>query len=638
MPYPTRTAVIDPDTPDVEVILRLLSPSEGSLPPATGDSADGIGFGTSGNPFSIKDGYVGSTAGIVDNILDTPELGGVAGVSKTGWGTANYLADATGTFQNGLSALWTNGVILTTYGGPVKEPPPGGAPFGIWDFYAAANTELPTFDGGAVTYIPTYENINVDWGFTSSAFDTDGALPPYFHGASEAPLSTNIRPAAMQFWSFNLPIDPRGISGKMFGLETAYEASTLEINMYILFDFPVDDVLDLPNYSLVGSCFSETDLADNWVFGTISSFDIPDTLDVLTRFDSNRDMYIDIFPDPIELNTAMFNHYTPVIATDAGNIAQVNNRYSTRDGWLVEGRVNDTYPWQWYLISRDWTTYQRMSFVGGEQAFCNSAAAGDTFVYTQDTDGTWLAYSANNSTFPATNYRQWVEGTMASGFTGCTGSLTEIPPLPTIVTGDVIVRAWPLSLDGHDMYVLRLGLTETLLYDKYSKQWFPWSSFSNAVWAVNTGFEWLGGVGIGATNIIVGDDTTGTLYFLDPDQPFDNPQTVEAADQEIYFDRIVMGQYPQTGREAMPCYAIFVTADMGQPAYDGASITLYTSDDAGETWDDHGAIEVSGGVYSPELLWTSLGQITAPGRLFLLIDDGALARIDSMEMNDPDDG
>jgi len=637
MPYPDRIAVIDPDTPDVEVIFRLLSPGEGPLPPETGVTADGIGFGTNGNPLSIKSGYMGSISGITDTLTGTPELGGVAGLSKTGWGRATYLADPSGTSQNGLSVVWTNGHIITTYGGPIKEPPPGGAPFGIWDFYAAANTELPAFDGGTVTYIPTYDNINVDWGFTSSAFDTDGALPPYFHGASSAPLSTDIRPAAMQFWSFNLPIDPRGISGKMFGLETAYEASTLEINMYILFDFPVDDTLDLPNYSLLGSSFSETDLADNWAYGEISSFDIPDTLTVLTRFDSNRDMYIDIFPDPIELNTAMFNHYNPIIATDAGNIAQANNRYSTRDGWLIEGRVNDTYPWQWYLVSRDWTTYQRMSFVGGEPTFCNSVAAGHTFVYTQDTDGTWLALSANNSTFPATNYRQWVEGAMAPGFTGCTGSLTEIPPLPTIVTGDVIVRAWPLSLDGHDMYVLRLGLTQTLIYDKYSKQWFPWSSFDNAVWAVNTGFEWLGGVGIGATNIVVGDDTTGTLYFLDPEQPYDNPQTVEAPVQQIYFDRIVMGQYPATGREAMPCYAIFVTADMGQPAYDGAAITLYTSDDAGETWDDHGAIEVSGGIYSPELLWTSLGQITAPGRLFMLIDDGALARIDSMEMNDPDD-
>lgn len=634
MPYPNRVAVIDPDTPDVEVILRLLSPSEGAVPAENGVTADGIGFSTNGNPFSIKAGYFGNITGIVDNILDDPELGGIAGISKTGWGTANYLGDSSGTSQNGLTAVWTNGVILTTYGGPIKEPSPGGAPFGIWDFVAAVNTELPAFDGGAVTYLPTYEHINVDWGFTSSAFDTDGALPPYFHGASEAPLSTVSRPAAMQFWSFNLPIDPRGISGKMFAVETAYEASVLELNPQILFDFPVHDTLDSPNYALIACSFSPASATDNWVYGEISSYDISDTQAVLTRFDAGRSMYIDPFPDPIELNTAVFDHYTPVISSDAGNIVQFNNFYTTRDGWLIEGRANDTLPFQWFLVSRDWTTYQRISFIGGEQTFCNAVANGDSFVYTQDTDGTWLALSANNSTFPATNYRQWVQGAMASGFTGCSGSLSEVPPAPTVVTGNVIIRAWPLSLDGHDMYVLRLGLNETLVYDKYSKQWSPWSSKSNAVWAVNTGFEWLGGVGVGPTTMVVGDDTSGTLYFLDPEQPYDNPQTAEATPQQIYFDRIVMGQLPVKGRDNIPCYAIFVTSDMGQPAYDGASLTLYTSDDAGETWTDHGAIEVNANQFSPELRWTSLGQMAAPGRLFMLIDDGALARIDSMDMND----
>jgi hypothetical protein len=37
------------------------------------------------------------------------------------------------------------------------------------------------------------------------------------------------------------------------------------------------------------------------------------------------------------------------------------------------------------------------------------------------------------------------------------------------------------------------------------------------------------------------------------------------------------------------------------------------------------------------LSWYSLGQIQAPGRLFRITDDGAVARIDGMEMNDPDD-
>jgi hypothetical protein len=76
---------------------------------------------------------------------------------------------------------------------------------------------------------------------------------------------------------------------------------------------------------------------------------------------------------------------------------------------------------------------------------------------------------------------------------------------------------------------------------------------------------------------------------------------------------------------------------MGTPAYLGAGITLSISDDAGITFIDVGTVTVTEGTYRPEIAWYSLGQIQAPGRLFKLVDDGALVRIDCFEMNDPDD-
>jgi len=99
-----------------------------------------------------------------------------------------------------------------------------------------------------------------------------------------------------------------------------------------------------------------------------------------------------------------------------------------------------------------------------------------------------------------------------------------------------------------------------------------------------------------------------------------------------------MGQVAIRGREVMPCYACWITSDMGDPAYVGAGVTLYTSDDAGKTFDSHGLVTVTPGENSPELSWYSLGQISAPGRLFKIVDDGAIARIDGLQMNDPDDG
>lgn len=200
------------------------------------------------------------------------------------------------------------------------------------------------------------------------------------------------------------------------------------------------------------------------------------------------------------------------------------------------------------------------------------------------------------------------------------------------------LRAWTFSLDGHDFYVLRLGDAGTLVYDTYSEQWMDWDSAALGYWRLQCGTNWFGALALASangSNIVGGDDTLGLLWFLDPDQPFDdNPDGVGASQ---YFTRITMGQVPLRGREVLPCYAVWLTTDMGAPAYVGAGVKLEISDDAGATFDDMGTVTVTAGKNSPELAWYSLGQIAAPGRLFKLTDDGAIARIDGMEMNDPDD-
>lgn len=207
------------------------------------------------------------------------------------------------------------------------------------------------------------------------------------------------------------------------------------------------------------------------------------------------------------------------------------------------------------------------------------------------------------------------------------------------------LRAWTFSLDGHDYYVLRLGIDLTLVYDVYSEQWMDWDAFGEIFWPVNTGINWVGGVGLldpdgnsWGSNVLIGDDTLGLLWFLDPERPydesFDGPLDPE---QEKFFERVTMGQVPMVGRQVLPCYAAWLTTDMGDPAYVGAGVTLEISDDAGVTFDDMGLVTVTPGENSPELSWYSLGQIEAPGRLFRITDDGAIARIDGLEMNDPDD-
>ncbi len=199
------------------------------------------------------------------------------------------------------------------------------------------------------------------------------------------------------------------------------------------------------------------------------------------------------------------------------------------------------------------------------------------------------------------------------------------------------LRAWTFTLDGHDFYVLRLGDSLTLVYDVYSEQWMDWSDFGQPFWRPNIGTNWTGGDRLAPTygsNIIAGDDTYGLLWFLDPEQPYDQHPDADNPVQERYFERITMGQVPLRGREVVPCYAVWLTTDLGAPAYTGAAVTLEISDDAGNTFTSMGDVTVTLGEFSPEIAWYSLGQITAPGRLFKITDDGAIARIDSLEMND----
>lgn len=212
-------------------------------------------------------------------------------------------------------------------------------------------------------------------------------------------------------------------------------------------------------------------------------------------------------------------------------------------------------------------------------------------------------------------------------------------------TSNPKLRAWTFTLDGHDFYVLRLGMKGTLVYDVYSEQWVTWDAFNEIYWPTFVGFNWVGGVGIldsdghsYNSNVLVGDDSLGLLYMLDPETPYD-----ESFDgpldpiQERYFPRVIQGQVTTKGREVIPCYAAWLTTDMGAPAYTGAGVQLEISDDAGKSYDDMGTVTVTIDNNTPEVSWYSLGQIEAPGRLFRITDDGAVARIDNMEMNDPEE-
>ncbi|MBA3831664.1 MAG: hypothetical protein H0X34_07185 [Chthoniobacterales bacterium] len=205
---------------------------------------------------------------------------------------------------------------------------------------------------------------------------------------------------------------------------------------------------------------------------------------------------------------------------------------------------------------------------------------------------------------------------------------------------DPKLRVWTFTLDGHDFFVLRLGDGETLLYDIYSEQWVEWDSQGSGAWRPNIGMTWIGAAALADTlgsSVVAGDDTFGLLWFLDPEQPYDDAPNPGRSVQQIEFERIVTGQVFASGRQYLPCYAIFLDGDNYGITVDDFTplITLEYSDDQGRTFvsAESLGLETDITVNNP-YTWNSLGQISSPGRMFRVRDNGVLTRIDSMEMND----
>lgn len=198
------------------------------------------------------------------------------------------------------------------------------------------------------------------------------------------------------------------------------------------------------------------------------------------------------------------------------------------------------------------------------------------------------------------------------------------------------VRAFPFRLDGHDMVALRLGEGSTLVWDFTTQQWARWSSETdNNVWRPSVGNNWTGmgksfyDSGLNS-DVILGDDTFGLLWGLNPDFGVDEHPDSDRPD--LPYIRKVVGGMAMRLRETLRVGAVYLTADVGTPQITDATISLRTSDDYGKTWQDQGTITVEPGNYNQEFVWRSIGLIKSPGRIFEITDNGATVRIDSMDM------
>ena len=200
------------------------------------------------------------------------------------------------------------------------------------------------------------------------------------------------------------------------------------------------------------------------------------------------------------------------------------------------------------------------------------------------------------------------------------------------------LRAWVFDLDGHQFYVLKLGTKgKTLVYDLTTQTWSWWATSDQIFWRATTGINWIdhGQQGyINGSNVVVGDDTVGILWVLNPEQGYDDSiyQAERSSGVQVPFDRIATAQMITRMRQYVPVYQAYLTANMGDPKVNGAYASLSYSDDIGNTYVSAGNITAIPGNYNQEFAWRSLGAFGPAGRLFQIYDNGAFARIDGLDI------
>lgn len=195
--------------------------------------------------------------------------------------------------------------------------------------------------------------------------------------------------------------------------------------------------------------------------------------------------------------------------------------------------------------------------------------------------------------------------------------------------------SWVYTLDGHDNFVLKLGTDgKTLVFDISTGQWAWWSNQETQRWRASVGMNWRSSGNIPqqyGSNVIVGDDSYGILWVLDPEKGLDDTLL---SDEQVTFPRVATGQMITKGREFLSVFSVDLTASRGQPVLTDNTATLDYSDDQGNTYvTADPAYVVEAGNYDQQFDWMSLGLVRAPGRIFRVSDNGSFARIDGLDVN-----
>lgn len=183
------------------------------------------------------------------------------------------------------------------------------------------------------------------------------------------------------------------------------------------------------------------------------------------------------------------------------------------------------------------------------------------------------------------------------------------------------LRAWRFKQDDHEFWGVNLGSALTLVYDKLTGTWSQWRYPGETHWRVEDVTDWEG------FNLAC-DTDTGKLWEIDAQGRLDLGTTPITS--------IVYGGFTKRFRVNAQCFMAELAISEGEPptGVDATTlgITLRTSDDAGQSYYNHG--EVEGEAIGDEITvrWYGLGLMDKPGRIFEITDTGYARRIDGLDI------
>jgi hypothetical protein len=182
------------------------------------------------------------------------------------------------------------------------------------------------------------------------------------------------------------------------------------------------------------------------------------------------------------------------------------------------------------------------------------------------------------------------------------------------------LRAWRFKQDEHEFYVLNLGETMTLVYDKLTGQWAQWKSPGYNYWRGADGCAWEG------YNLCC-DPITNVIWKIDADGRLDDETTAITSQ--------VIGMLTERFRKNTPCFMAELAVSEAQPPAGieagDAYFQLRTSKD-GTDWYDHGQVLSEDAGDDITVRWYGLGLMNAPGHVFEITDTGYARRIDGFNI------